>query len=42
MRVRKVAQSSGTESAIIGALRCAGSLTLSLVAEKDAQIVAHT
>ncbi|MCW1917531.1 N-acetyltransferase [Rhodobacter sp. KR11] len=35
------AHSSGTEGAIIDGLRAAGTLTLSLVAEKDGEIVGH-
>ena len=35
------AHSSGTESAIVDALRAAGALTVSLVAEVDGQVVGH-
>ncbi len=38
---KTIAEASGTESAIIDALRAAKALTISLVAEKDGEIVGH-
>ena len=38
---RDVPHSSGTEAAIVDALRDAGALTLSLVAEEQGRIVGH-
>lgn len=39
--MRLLAQSTGTEAAIVERLRAAGALTLSLVAEEDGEVVGH-